>query len=85
MPTFGIAIILTALMFLVYCPNVFGWRFATRVVGVYLFLLTVVFSLIFLMPIFRGLLFVILIFLIFMSAMIFISRSDISQWSITQA
>jgi inner membrane protein involved in colicin E2 resistance len=80
--TFSIAIVLTALMFLLYCPNVFGWRFATRVVGVYLFLLTVVFSLIFLMPIFRGLLFVVLIFLIFMSIMIFVSRSDISKWPI---
>jgi len=81
-PTFGIAIVLTTIMFLLYCPNVFGWHFASRVVGVYLFLLTVVFSLIFLMPIFRGLLFVILIFLIFMSIMIFVSRSDISKWPI---
>jgi len=80
--TFGISILLTALMFLLYCPNVFGWRFASRVVGVYLFLLTVVFSLIFLMPIFRGLLFVVLIFVIFMSVMIFVSRSDISKWPI---
>ena len=83
-PTFGIAIALTAAMFFLYCPNVFGWRFASRVAGVYLFLLTVVFSLIFLMPIFRGLLFVILIFLIFMSIMIFVSRSDISKWPIVR-
>lgn len=80
--TFGISILLTALMFLLYCPNVFGRRFASRVAGVYLFLLTVVFSLIFLMPIFRGLLFVVLIFLIFMSIMISVSRSDISKWHI---
>jgi len=80
--TFGVSILLTAVMFLVYCPNVFGWRFATRVVGSYLFLLTVVFSLIFLMPILRGLLFVVLIFLVFMSIMIFVSRSDISKWPI---
>jgi hypothetical protein len=51
-------------------------------VGVYLFLLTVVFSLIFLMPIFQGLLFVILIFVIFMSIMVFVARSDISKWPI---
>lgn len=81
-PTFGISIVLTAAMFLLYCPNVFGWRFASRVAGVYLFLLTVVFSLIFMMPIFRGLLFVILIFLVFMSLMSFVSRSDISKWPI---
>jgi hypothetical protein len=81
-PTFAISILLTAAMFFLYCPNVFGWRFATRVTGAYLFLLTVVFSLIFLMPIFRGLLFVVLIFLIFMSIMSFISRSDISKWPI---
>jgi len=81
-PTFGISIALTVVMFLVYCPNVLGWRFAGRIAGVYLFLLTVIFSLIFLMPIFRGLLFVTLVFLIFMSIMIFVSRSDISKWSI---
>ena len=81
-PTFGISIVLTAAMFFLYCPNVFGWRFAIRIAGVYLFLLTVVFSLIFMMPIFRGLLFVILIFLVFMSIMSFVSRSDISKWPI---
>lgn len=81
-PTFGISIALTAAMFLLYCPNVFGKSFAFRVAGVYLFLLTVVFSLIFMMPIFRGLLFVILVFVIFMSIMSFVSRSDISKWPI---
>lgn len=82
LPTFAISIALTATMFILYCPNVFGRWFAFRVAGVYLFLLTVVFSLIFIMPIFRGLLFVVLIFLIFMSLMVFISRSDISKWPI---
>lgn len=81
-PTFGISIALTVIMFFLYAPNVFGKWFAYRVVGVYLFLLTVVFSLIFLMPIFQGLLFVILIFVIFMSLMIFVGRSDISKWHI---
>ncbi|HMS00368.1 MAG TPA: hypothetical protein PKK96_12730 [Anaerolineales bacterium] len=81
-PTFTISIVLTAAMFLLYAPNVFGRWFAFRIVGVFLFLLTVVFSLIFLMPIFRGLLFVVLVFLIFMSIMVFVSRSDISKWSI---
>lgn len=81
-PTFGISIVLTAIMFLLYCPNVFGKWFTFRVAGVYLSLLTVVFSLIFLMPIFRGLLFVVLIFVIFMSIMVFVSRSDISKWPI---
>ena len=85
LPTFGISIALTAAMFFLYCPNVFGRWFAFRVAGVYLFLLTVVFSLIFIMPIFRGLLFVVLIFLIFMSLMVFISRSDISRWPILQS
>jgi inner membrane protein involved in colicin E2 resistance len=82
LPTFGISIALTAAMFLLYCPNVFGRWFAFRVAGVYLSLLTVVFSLIFMLPIFRGLLFVILIFVIFMSIMTFVSRSDISKWPI---
>jgi inner membrane protein involved in colicin E2 resistance len=81
-PTFGISIILTATMFFLYVPNVFGKWFAFRVVGVYLTALTVVFSLIFLMPIFQGLFFVVLIFLIFMSIMIFVGRSDISKWPI---
>jgi len=82
--TFGISIALTAAMFFLYCPNVFGWRFAMRIAGVYLFLLTVVFSLIFIMPIFRGLLFVILVFAVFLSLMIFISRSDLSKWPIME-
>ena len=81
-PTFGISIILTATMFFLYAPNVFGRWFAFRVVGVYLTALTVVFSLIFLMPIFQGLFFVVLIFLIFMSIMVFVGRSDISKWPI---
>ena len=81
-PTFGISIVLTAAMFFLYAPNVFGRTFAFRVVGVYLFLLTVVFSLIFLMPIFQGLLFVVLIFVIFMSIMVYVGRSDISKWPI---
>lgn len=81
-PTFGIAIALTAAMFFLYAPNVFGKFFAYRVVGVYLFLLTAVFSGIFLMPIFQGLLFVVLIFLVFMSIMVFVARSDISKWPI---
>jgi inner membrane protein involved in colicin E2 resistance len=81
-PTFGISIVLTAAMFFLYAPNVFGRQFAFRVVGTYLTLLTVVFSLIFLMPIFQGLLFVILIFVIFMSVMVFVGRSDISKWPI---
>ena len=83
-PTFGISIVLTAVMFFLYCPNVFGKWFAYRIVGVYLSLLTVIFSLIFLIPIFQGILFVVLIFFIFMSIMIFVSRSDISKWHIMQ-
>jgi len=79
---FGISIALTAAMFLVYCPNVLGWRFAGRIAGPYLFALTVIFSLVFMMPIFRGILFVTLVFLIFMSIMISVSRSDISRWPI---
>jgi inner membrane protein involved in colicin E2 resistance len=81
-PTFAIAIALTAAMFLLYAPSVFGKFFAYRVVGIYLFLLTVVFSAIFLVPIFQGILFVVLIFLIFMSIMVFVARSDISKWPI---
>jgi hypothetical protein len=82
LPTFGLSIALTAAMFFAYCPNIFGWRFALRIAGVYLFLLTVIFSLIFMMPIFQGLLFVILVFAVFLSLMIFISRSDLSKWPI---
>jgi hypothetical protein len=78
--SFSIAALLTAGMFMVYCPNVFGWRFASRIAGPYLFALTVLYSLIFLMPVFQGLLFVSLVFLIFISIMIPIGRSDISKW-----
>ncbi|MFT3892609.1 MAG: hypothetical protein QM730_13320 [Anaerolineales bacterium] len=82
LPTFTISIALMAGMFFLYAPNVFGKMFAYRVVGIYLFLLTIIFSVIFLMPIFQGLLFVVLIFLVFMSIMVFVSRSDISKWPI---
>jgi len=80
--TFAMSIALTAAMFLVYCPNVFGWRFSRRVAGPYLFASTVLLSLVFLMPIFRGILFVTLVFLVFMSIMVAVSRSNISQWPI---
>jgi len=81
-PTFGISIVLTAAMFFLYAPNVFGRQFAFRIVGVYLGLLTIIFSLVFLIPIFQGLLFVVLIFMVFMSVMVFVGRSDISKWPI---
>ncbi|MDO8587596.1 MAG: hypothetical protein Q7T82_11210 [Armatimonadota bacterium] len=79
--TFGISTLLMIIMFLVYCPKVFGWRFA-RIVGVYLLALTVVYSLIFLMPIFRGLMLIALLFAVFVSIMIAVSRSDISKWMV---
>ena len=83
--TFGLAAVLTALMHLVYCPGVFGWSFAIRVAGVYLALLTVVFSLIFLMPVFRGVLFLGLLFFLALSVMVCISRSDISRWPLLES
>lgn len=78
--SFGMATALTAIMFLVYCPNVLGWRFSGRIAAPYLALLTVAFSAVFLAPIFRGLLFVTLCFLIFMSVMVAVSRSEIGRW-----
>jgi hypothetical protein len=80
--TFGLSFVLTMGLFFAYCPNIFGWRFALKIAAIYLVLLTAVYSVIFLMPIFRGLLFIALIFVIFMSIMIPISRSDISKWYI---
>ncbi len=82
--TYGLATVLTGGMFLAYCPAVLGWRFATRVAGIYLFALTVIFSLIFLLPIFRGLMFVSLIFVIFVSIMIPLGRSNISEWAMVR-
>jgi len=82
--TFALAIGLTAAMFLAYAPNVVGWRFASRVLGPYLFVLTVVFSVIFVLPIFRGLLFVTLVFLVFLSVMVAVSRSNISEWQLVR-
>lgn len=77
--TFGVSTAFMLTMFLVYCPKVFGWRFA-RVVGVYLLALNVIYSLIFILPIFRGLMLIILIFLVFISVMIAVAQSDISRW-----
>jgi len=82
--TLAVSTILTVLMFFSYSPQVLGWRFASRIAGLYLFLLTILYSMIFLMPVFRGLLFVVLMFLVFMSIMIAISRSNISEWQIVR-
>ena len=81
-PTFGVSAALMVLMYLAYCPKVFGWRFAGKVIGPYLLALTVIYSLIFLMPIFRGLMLIILMFAVFVSVMIAVSRSDVSRWDI---
>ena len=83
--TFGLATGLTALMFVLYCPNVLGWPFAKRIAAPYLAVLTVLFSSVFLMPIFQGILFVTLCFVVFMTVMIAVSRSVIGEWPILQS
>ena len=81
--TLGISAGLAVVMFLAYCPRVLGIRMAL-VSAIYFVLLTIGFSLIFLMPIFRGLMLVGLLFSIFLSIMVAVSRSDISAWHIVR-
>jgi hypothetical protein len=83
--TFALSAALTGGMFFAYVPSVLGWRFGLRVAGICLLLLTVVFSAIFLLPVFRGLLFLSLVFLILMILMISVGRSDVSRWPILAA
>ncbi len=80
LPTFGLALALTLCMFLIYFPRVLGRRLAFAVALPALIVLTAGLSLVFLLPVFRGLTFLALVFGVFMVVMAAIGRSDLSRW-----
>jgi hypothetical protein len=80
--TLSFAFILTAIMYVLYVPNVTSKNFAFRILAPYHFALTTILSLIFLLPIYRGVSLITFLFVIFLSIMIPIGKSDFSKWPI---
>jgi hypothetical protein len=80
--TLGFAFILTTTMYVLYIPNVTNRNFAFKTLAPYHFLLTTVLSLIFLLPIYRGVSLITFLFIIFLSIMVPIGKSDFSKWPI---
>ncbi|PJZ68362.1 hypothetical protein CH373_05990 [Leptospira perolatii] len=81
-PTFLISGVLTGIMFYVYAPRVFGKDFAYKIILPSLGSLTVLLSAVFLLPIFRGLLFITIMFVFFVVIMVAIARSKVDDWPI---
>jgi inner membrane protein involved in colicin E2 resistance len=80
--TLSLAFILTAIMYVLYIPNVTNKRFAFKILAPYHFALTTILSLIFLLPIYRGVSLITFLFVTFLSIMIPIGKSDFSKWPI---
>jgi inner membrane protein involved in colicin E2 resistance len=80
--TLSLAFILTAIMYVLYIPNVTNKYFAFKILAPYHFALTTILSLIFLLPIYRGVSLITFLFVTFLSIMIPIGKSDFSKWPI---
>ena len=80
--TLTFAFILTSIMYFLYIPNVTSRKFAFKVLASYHFALTTILSVIFLLPIYRGVSLIIFLFVIFLSIMVPIGKSDFSKWPI---
>ncbi|EMJ65246.1 MULTISPECIES: hypothetical protein [Leptospira] len=83
-PSFGLAGLLTGVMFILYSPNVLGWEFSLKILAPYLATLTLALSVVFLLPVFKGITFVTLVFLVCISIMLSISKSKIEDWPISK-
>ncbi|MDI7224555.1 hypothetical protein [Leptospira santarosai] len=83
-PSFGLAGLLTGLMFVLYSPNVVGWEFSLKILAPYLVTVTLCLSLTFLLPVFKGITFVTLIFILCISIMISIGKSNVENWPINK-
>jgi len=79
-PTLAFAFLLTSVMYVLYIPNVTNRRFAFKVLAPYHFALTTILSIIFLLPIYRGVSLIIFLFIVFLSIMVPIGKSDFSKW-----
>ena len=76
------AFLLTSIMYILYIPNATNKKFAYKILVPYHFALTTILSFIFLLPIYRGISLIIFLFIIFLSIMIPIGKSDSSKWPI---
>jgi inner membrane protein involved in colicin E2 resistance len=81
-PTLAFAFLLTSIMYVLYIPNATNKNFAFKTLAPYHFALTTILSVIFLLPMYRGVSLIILLFIIFLSIMIPIGKSDFSKWPI---
>jgi inner membrane protein involved in colicin E2 resistance len=81
--TLFFAFLLTSIMYILYIPNVTNKKFAFRILAPYHFALTTILSVIFLLPIYRGVSLIIFLFLIFLSIMVPIGKSDFSKWPVS--
>jgi hypothetical protein len=73
------------LMAVIYYPAVLGRRLFMRKVLPFLLLLSTGFSLVFLIPVFQGISFLVLLFGVFLALMVAISRSDFAKWPLLRA
>jgi len=80
--TLTFTFLLTSAMYILYIPNVTNKKFAFKILAPYHFALTTILSVIFLLPIYRGISLIIFLFVVFLSIMIPIGKSDISKWPI---
>lgn len=78
----AIASILMLLLFGLTLPSALGQRFALRVALPYLLVLTVGFSAIFLLPIFKGVAFLAYTFVLGLSVLVPVARGNIAAWPI---
>ncbi|MCL2196808.1 MAG: inner membrane CreD family protein [Treponema sp.] len=83
--TLTFAFLLTLIMYVLYIPNATSKKFAFKTLIPYHIALTTILSIIFLLPIYRGVSLIIFLFVIFLSIMIPIGRSDFSKWPIFES
>lgn len=78
----SISTVLTFFLSILYFPKVFGKTFFLNIIVPHLLVLTFVFTLIFLMPVFQGISFLVINFLILVTLMLTITNSEITDWQI---
>jgi inner membrane protein involved in colicin E2 resistance len=80
--TLAFAFLLTSIMYVLYIPNITNKKFAFKILVPYHFALTTILSLLFLLPMYRGVSLIIFLFIVFLSIMVPIGKSDFSKWPI---
>jgi inner membrane protein involved in colicin E2 resistance len=72
------------LMAIIYFPAVLGRQLFLKKVLPFLLLLTLGFSLVFLIPVIQGIAFLILLFGVFLALMVVLSKSDFAKWPLME-